>query len=171
MKKFIKYLLLAAVSLFVIYSILIRQPAFQDKILETAINKMATPMSYLPEEDALTAVVCGSRAPINDPNRAEACILVQAGDKIFIFDTGDGSIQNLNNWNTPWDRFEAVFYTHLHSDHISDIGELHMDTWIGGQRDSKLKVYGPEGVQMLTDGTELAYTKDYILEMSIMEMN
>ena len=162
MKKFIKYLLLAAVSLFVIYSILIRQPVFQDKILETAIDKMATPMSYLPEEDSLTAVVCGSRAPINDPNRAEACILVQAGDKIFIFDTGDGSIQNLNNWNTPWDRVEGVFYTHLHSDHISDIGELHMDTWIGGQRDSKLKVYGPEGVQMLTDGTELAYTKDYI---------
>ena len=150
MKKFIKYLLLAAVSLFVIYSILIRQPVFQDKILETAIDKMATPMSYLPEEDSLTAVVCGSRAPINDPNRAEACILIQAGDKIFIFDTGDGSIQNLNNWNTPWDRVEGVFYTHLHSDHISDIGELHMDTWIGGQRDSKLKVYGPEGVQMPT---------------------
>jgi len=162
MKKFIKYLLLAAVALFMIYSILIRQPAFQDKILDTAFDRMVAPMSYLPEDDALTAVVCGSRSPINDPNRAEACILVQAGDKIFIFDTGDGSIQNLNNWNTPWDRFEAVFYTHLHSDHISDIGELHMDTWIGGQRDSKLKVYGPKGVQMLTDGTELAYTKDYI---------
>jgi ribonuclease Z len=163
MKKFIKYLLLAAVSLFVIYSILIRQPVFQDKILETAIDKMGTSksMSYLPEEDALTAVVCGSRSPINDPNRAEACILVQAGDQIFIFDTGNGSAQNLQNWNTPWDKVQGIFYTHLHSDHIADIAEFHMSTWIAGQRVSKLKVYGPDGVQMLTDGIELAYKKDY----------
>ena len=162
MKKFIKYLLLAAVVLFLIYSILIRQPTFQDKLLEIAIEKIAIPAPFLPEEDALTAVVCGSRSPINDPNRAEACILVQAGDKIFIFDTGNGSAQNLNNWDTPWNRVKGIFYTHLHSDHISDIGQFHMGTWIAGQRDSKLKVYGPEGVQMLTDGIELAYTKDYI---------
>ena len=73
-----------------------------DKILEIGLANMITPVTYLPEEDALTAVVCGSRAPINDPNRAETCILIQAGDQIFIFDTGNGSAQNLNNWNTPW---------------------------------------------------------------------
>ena len=159
--KIIKYLVLMVVILFAIYSILIRQPAIQDKILEVAMANMATPASYLPEEDALTAVVCGSRSPINDPNRAEACILIQAGNQIFIFDTGNGSAQNLNNWNTPWDRVKGIFYTHLHSDHIGDISEFHIATWIGGQRDSKQKVYGPEGVQMLTDGIEHAYAKDY----------
>ena len=66
----------------------------QDKLLGFAIKSLATPESNLPKEDTLTAIVCGSRAPIVDPNRAEACILVQAGDKIFIFDTGDGSVQN-----------------------------------------------------------------------------
>ena len=162
MKKILMYLSLAALVLFVIYSILIRQPAFQDKILEIGIANMATPIVYLPEEDALTAVVCGSRSPLPAPNRAEACILIQAGKKIFIFDTGNGSAQNLNNWNTPWNRVEGIFYTHLHSDHISDIADFHQATWINGQRDSKQKVYGPEGVQMLTDGIELAYKKDYI---------
>ena len=122
---------------------------------------MAAPVSQLPEEDSLTAVVCGSRSPINDPNRAEACILVQAGDQIFIFDTGNGSAQNLHNWNMPWNRLEGIFYTHLHSDHISDIADFHQGTWINGQRSSKQKVFGPEGVQLLTDGIELAYTKDY----------
>ena len=105
--------------------------------------------------------MCGSRSPINDPNRAEACILVQAGDQIFIFDTGNGSAQNLHNWNMPWNRLEGIFYTHLHSDHISDIADFHQGTWINGQRSSKQKVFGPEGVQLLTDGIELAYTKDY----------
>ncbi|MDA8982427.1 MBL fold metallo-hydrolase [Gammaproteobacteria bacterium] len=141
--------------------ILLKQPWFQDRLLQTALENLSTPVSNLPNDDSLTAVVCGSRSPINDPNRAEACILVQAGEQIFIFDTGNGSAQNLNNWNIPWNKVKGIFYTHLHSDHISDIADFHVATWINGQRDSKQKVYGPEGVQLLTDGIEMAYTKDY----------
>ena len=161
MKKLIKFLLFAIFFLAVVTFILLKQPWFQDRLLQTALNNMAAPVSQLPEEDSLTAVVCGSRSPINDPNRAEACILVQAGDQIFIFDTGNGSAQNLHNWNMPWNRLEGIFYTHLHSDHISDIADFHQGTWLNGQRSSKQKVFGPEGVQLLTDGIELAYTKDY----------
>ena len=161
MKKLIKFLLFALFFLAVVTFILLKQPWFQDRLLQTALNNMAAPVSQLPREDSLTAVVCGSRSPINDPNRAEACILVQAGDQIFIFDTGNGSAQNLHNWNMPWNRLEGIFYTHLHSDHISDIADFHQGTWINGQRSSKQKVFGPEGVQLLTDGIELAYTKDY----------
>lgn len=161
MKKLIKFLLFGIFFLAAVAFILLKQPWFQDRLLQTALSNMAAPVSQLPEEDSLTAVVCGSRSPINDPNRAEACILVQAGDQIFIFDTGNGSAQNLHNWNMPWNRFEGIFYTHLHSDHISDIADFHQGTWINGQRSSKQKVFGPEGVQLLTDGIELAYTKDY----------
>jgi ribonuclease Z len=161
MKRFLKYLSIILVTLVITIFILLRQPAFQDRLLESAIENLAAPSSYLPEEDALTGVVCGSRAPIPAPDRAETCILIQAGDNIFIFDTGGGSAQNLNDWNTPWDRVKGIFYTHLHSDHIFDIADFHQATWINGGRKSKQKVYGPEGVQMLTDGIELAYTKDY----------
>ena len=161
MKKFLKYLFIVVAVLLVSVFILLRQPAFQDKLLESAMENLAAPSTYLPEEDALTAVVCGSRSPIPAPDRAETCILIQAGENIFIFDTGGGSAQNLNNWNTPWDRVKGIFYTHLHSDHIFDIADFHQATWINGGRKSKQKVYGPEGVQMLTDGIELAYTKDY----------
>ena len=161
MKKLIKFLLFGIFFLAAVAFILLKQPWFQDRLLQTALSNIAAPVSQLPEEDSLTAVVCGSRSPINDPNRAEACILVQAGDQIFIFDTGNGSAQNLHNWNMPWNRLEGIFYTHLHSDHISDIADFHQGTWINGQRSSKQKVFGPEGVQLLTDGIELAYTKDY----------
>ena len=161
MKKLIKFLLFGIFFLAAVAFILLKQPWFQDRLLQTALSNMAAPVSQLPEEDSLTAVVCGSRSPINDPNRAEACILVQAGDQIFIFDTGNGSAQNLHNWNMPRNRLEGIFYTHLHSDHISDIADFHQGTWINGQRSSKQKVFGPEGVQLLTDGIELAYTKDY----------
>ena len=101
MKRFLKYLSIILVTLVITIFILLRQPAFQDRLLESAIENLAAPSSYLPEEDALTGVVCGSRAPIPAPDRAETCILIQAGDNIFIFDTGGGSAQNLNDWNTP----------------------------------------------------------------------
>ena len=81
MKKLFKYLVIFVIIIVIIF-ILIRQPAFQDRLLESAIQNIATPSSYLPEEDALTAVVCGSRAPIPDPARAETCILIQAGKDI-----------------------------------------------------------------------------------------
>ena len=161
MKKLIKGLFIALFFLGAIMFILLKQPWLQDRLLQTALENLSTPVSNLPNDDSLTAVVCGSRSPINDPNRAEACILVQAGEQIFIFDTGNGSAQNLNNWNIPWNKVKGIFYTHLHSDHISDIADFHVATWINGQRDSKQKVYGPEGVQLLTDGIEMAYTKDY----------
>ena len=84
MKKLFKYLVIFVIIIIVIIFILLRQPAFQDRLLESAIENIAIPSSYLPEEDALTAVVCGSRAPIPDPARAETCILIQAG-KISIY--------------------------------------------------------------------------------------
>ena len=162
MVKIFKYLVLVIVSLYIIGTLSLKNHFIQDSLLNIAIKSIATPESYLTEGDALTAIVCGSRAPINDPARAEACILVQAGKDIYIFDTGGGSIANLHNWNIPWDRVKTIFYTHLHSDHVFDIADFHQATWINGARDTKQKVYGPEGVQMLTDGIELAYTKDYL---------
>ena len=140
MKKFLKYLFIILIILVLTVFILLRQPAFQDKLLESAIENLAAPSSYLPEKDTVTAVVCGSRAPIPAPDRAETCILVQAGENIFIFDTGGGSAQNLTDWNTPWDRVKGIFYTHLHSDHIFDIADFHQATWINGGRKSKQKV-------------------------------
>lgn len=160
MVKIFKYLVLITVSLFIVVTLSLKNHFIQDKLLEVGISNVAN-INVLPDEDALTAIVCGSRSPIPDPNRAEACILIKAGTNIYLFDSGNGSTENLDKWNIPYDKVEAVLYTHLHSDHISEIADVHQRTWINGGRDSKLKVYGPKGVQLLTDGIELAYTKDY----------
>ena len=58
MKRFLKYLSIILVTLVIAIFILLRQPAFQDRLLESAIENLAAPSSYLPEEDALTGVVC-----------------------------------------------------------------------------------------------------------------
>ena len=133
----------------------------QDRILDIGIkNILSSTEPFLDKEDSLKIVVCGSRSPLPSPGRAEACILVEAGDDIYIFDLGNGSMDNLNEYQVPWPNVKAVLITHMHSDHIADLPDAHLQSWIQG-RNSPLMVYGPQGINLVTKGFELAYSADY----------
>ena len=161
MKKFIK-IFLSSVLLIIIASLFaINIPTVQDKLLNIGLKNLtvnATP--FLDEEDTLKVVVCGSRSPLPAPGRAEACILVEAGDDIYIFDMGNGSAVNLQQYQVPWSNVKGIFITHMHSDHMADLPDAHLASWIQG-RNSPLKVYGPKGINLVTKGFELAYSADY----------
>ena len=43
--------------------------------------------------DGLTLVFCGTGSPVPDPQRAEACLMVQAGDNLLLIDGGDGGVR------------------------------------------------------------------------------
>ena len=133
----------------------------QDRILNIGLeNILSSAKPFLDEEDTLKVVVCGSRSPLPSPGRAESCVLVEAGDDIYIFDLGNGSVNNLTQYQVPWPNVKAVLITHMHSDHMADLPDAHLQSWIQG-RTSPLKVYGPEGINLVTKGFELAYSADY----------
>ena len=142
--------------------VIIQVPSVQDRILTAAFTAIGSASDNLPKEDALSAAICGSRSPLPSPGRAETCILVAAGEDLFVVDIGDGSNQNLRSWNIDFSDIQAVLITHLHSDHIADLPGLHQNAWVVGERSSKLKVFGPEGVDQLTQGIEMAYANDYV---------
>ncbi len=149
------------VSIFVIGLVSLNSHSVQDRILDIGLkNIISSAEPFLDNEDTLKVVVCGSRSPLPSPGRAEACILVEAGDDIYIFDLGNGSMDNLIQYQVPWPNVKAVLITHMHSDHIADIPDAHLQSWIQG-RDSPLMVYGPEGINLVTKGFELAYSADY----------
>ena len=150
-----------AVSIFIIGLVSINSHTVQDRILNIGLkNILSGTEPFLDREDTLKVVVCGSRSPLPSPGRAEACILVEAGDDIYIFDLGNGSMDNLNQYQLPWPNVKAVLITHMHSDHIADLPDAHLQSWIQG-RNSPLMVYGPEGINLVTKGFELAYSADY----------
>jgi ribonuclease Z len=140
------------------FSLLI--PFVQDLVIKTAVSNLATADSPFPEEDALSALICGSRSPLPSPGRAQTCVAVKAGEDIFIVDIGDGGNVNLGKYGVPTNQIKAVLFTHLHSDHISDLADLHLATWLPG-RPKALPVYGPEGTDIVTEGFEMAYKLDY----------
>ena len=149
------------ISIFVIGLVSLNSHSVQDRILDIGLkNILSSAEPFLDNEDSLKVVVCGSRSPLPSPGRAEACILVEAGDDIYIFDLGNGSMENLNEYQVPWPNVKAVLITHMHSDHIADLPDAHLQSWIQG-RNSPLMVYGPEGINLVTKGFELAYSADY----------
>tara|TARA_Y100001968_G_scaffold56470_1_gene47630 strand:- start:494 stop:1549 length:1056 start_codon:yes stop_codon:yes gene_type:complete len=158
MKKFLKLTSVLAFILLIVF-VLIRIPAIQDRIAPLAMVALLSPAD-LPEEDSLSALVCGSASPLGATDRAQTCIMVRAGDEIYIVDIGDGANRNLGRWRIPMNKVQAVLLTHLHSDHISDLADLHLATWIPNRK-SQLKVYGPQGVEFVTRGFEEAYQSDY----------
>jgi len=62
-------------------------------------------------------------------------------------------------WRIPGRHIGAVLLTHFHSDHIGELGEFDLQTWIDG-RGAPLQVFGPEGVERVVAGFEEAYALD-----------
>ena len=160
MKKFLIYLVASLVIIAIAAMVGLKNPSVQDKVMISVLEGLI-PSSNLPEEDSLSAVICGSRSPIPSPGRAQTCVMVRAGENIYIVDIGDGSASNLRNWGIPFNKIKSVLLTHLHSDHISDLADLHLASWIMQKRKEKLDVYGPQGVGLVTKGFETAYEPDY----------
>src|SRR5262245_44747695 len=132
------------------------QDALFDRMARAALLRDRT---ALLKDDALRAFVCGSSSPMPDPRRAQACIAVVAGGKIYIVDTGSRSYGNLEVWGVPIKKLGAVFIQPLHSDQLGALGEYNMNSWALGRK-APLDVYGPPGVERVVAGFSEAYALD-----------
>ena len=160
MKKAL-FLISCLVAIFLIGLVSLNSHSVQDRILNTGLKNILSGVEpFLDKDDSLKVVVCGSRSPLPSPGRAESCVLVEAGNDIYIFDLGNGSVNNLTQYQIPWPNVKAVLITHMHSDHMADLPDAHLQSWIQG-RTAPLKVFGPEGINLVTKGFELAYSADY----------
>src|SRR5271168_2502287 len=104
---------------------LIHTPAVQDAVFRRAIDSaLAATRNDLLAPDALRVVLCGTGNPLAERNRAAACTAIFAGGNIYLVDIGPGAWKNLALWRIPAARIAAVMFTHFHSDHIGDLGEM-----------------------------------------------
>ena len=118
----------------------------------------ADPARELP--DGLHVGICGAGSPFTDERRSGPCTLVQAGQRLFVFDAGSGSARVIARMGFNAGAIEAVFLTHFHSDHIDGLGELMLQRWVGGTRREPLPVHGPPGVHQVLAGFMMAYGQD-----------
>src|SRR2546427_9365489 len=160
MRRIVRVLLALVVAVTGAGILALRSPSVQDAIVaRIAKRRIGRDMSGLLAPDALRVLLCGTSSPIPSPRRAEACTAVFAGGRLWIVDTGPGSWRTLALRRIRGEAIGAVFYTHLHSDHIGELGEFNLQTWAAG-RPAPLRVYGPDGVTALVHGFAEAYAAD-----------
>lgn len=102
--------------------------------------------------DGLTLIFCGTGTPLPDPDRAESCLLVQAGTNLLLIDAGDGGVRKLAGWGVPLGGLDAVLISHLHSDHMEGLGPALLMRWTGSAARNALPLIGPAGTARVAAG-------------------
>ncbi|HZY26243.1 MAG TPA: MBL fold metallo-hydrolase [Bacteroidales bacterium] len=106
----------------------------------------------------VTLLGTGDPQPIME--RFGPSILVQAGVEVLLFDAGRGCLQRLQQINLSYDRINALFLTHLHSDHIVGLPDLWLTGWLISKRSVPLTVFGPKGTKEMIMYLQQAFSFD-----------
>jgi ribonuclease Z len=151
---------MAGVGVLTLTSAALLHPAVEQRIFDGAAKQLSARTNEAPlADDALRVAIAGSSAPLPSADRAKASVVVFAGGRFWVVDSGPESVENLLLWGIPMSKIGGVLLTHFHSDHIGDLGELQLQTWAGG-REKPLDVYGGPGVERVVDGFNAAYQLD-----------
>lgn len=133
-----------------------------ERLEHAALDAMVrdrTDQSLLRSGSGVRVILCGTGSPQVNATRGQACTLVAAGGRLFLFDAGENALRNLEASHVPVEALSQVFVTHWHSDHFNGLGALINHSWING-RQTPLLVYGPPGVEPVVEGLAMAYGAD-----------
>lgn len=97
----------------------------------------------------LTILGSGTAAPLLE--RSNAAYLLEADNLKFLLDSGAGTIRRLLEAKADLFDIDHIFYTHLHNDHINDLGAIIWSNNYGGTRKKPLNLYGPKGFKNYYD--------------------
>lgn len=110
-------------------------------------------------------VLLGTGTPNAEPDRAGTSIAIIVNGMPYIIDCGPGVVRRASAAYQAGVRglelsnLKIVFITHLHSDHTVGYPDLIFTPWVL-ERNEPLEVYGPPGIQSMTEHILKAYEED-----------
>ncbi len=109
--------------------------------------------------DSTVVVLLGTGNPHPDPaHQGPATAVVFAG-RVLLFDAGPGVETQMAAAGLPIAGPEALFITHLHSDHTLGYPDLVFTSWVMGRR-TPLRAFGPPGLRAMTAHLAEAWAED-----------
>ncbi len=113
-------------------------------------------------------VMLGTGTPNPSPFQSGCSVAIVVNDTPYIVDFGPGLIRQAAALSPRYGgeieglyirKIKRAFLTHLHSDHTTGYPDLILTPWVVG-RDEPLEVYGPEGINKMTENILEAYKED-----------
>ncbi len=108
----------------------------------------------------MQTIILGSGVPFPHPERAGASTLVRTSAGDLLFDCGRAVLMRAAAVGASAAALRALFLTHLHSDHITDLNDVVTTRWIMSLQPNPLAVYGPRGTAALVAATETMLEPD-----------
>jgi ribonuclease Z len=99
----------------------------------------------------MKVTLLGTGSPIPSPDRAGPSTLVQTGPHHLLFDCGRGVLMRLAAAGVMPPMLTALFITHMHSDHITDLNDVITTRWVASMVENPLTIVGPHGVAGVVD--------------------
>ena len=110
----------------------------------------------------IEVILLGTGSPIPDPQRAGPSTLVRAGSQTLLVDCGRGVLQRATAVGVGANTLSALLLTHLHSDHIADLGDVLITRWVSTfvPDPPPLPIIGPPGTARVVDAMLDAFGPD-----------
>ena len=144
-------------------------PAFKCSVLASVLVLVASALLVATSSaQELKVTLLGTGSPLPSMDRFGPSILVEAGKQKLLFDCGRGATQRIEQLRIPFAAMNALFLTHLHSDHIVGIPDLWLTGWLRG-RTTPFQVWGPEGTREMMSHLEQAYQFDIHIRRDVDE--
>jgi ribonuclease Z len=112
------------------------------------------------QDAAIRVTLLGTGYPRPQIKQFGPSTLIQVGDERFLFDCGRGAAIRLAQLGESFKKIDALFLTHLHSDHVVGIPDIWLSGWVQGPRDLPFRVWGPLGTEKMMAHLEKAFEFD-----------
>lgn len=141
---------------------------FRFLLILMAVTAAAQQSTQLPTRHTprTKVVLLGTGTPVPDPDHSGPATAVVVGDSAYLVDFGPGVMRRaeaavLERGITALEpgNLKVAFVTHLHSDHTAGYSDLIFTGWTSG-RNVPLEVYGPAGLNSMTEHILKAYSID-----------
>ena len=110
----------------------------------------------------IEVTLLGTGSPIPDARRAGPSTLVRAGEQTFLVDCGRGVQQRAAAIGVGANGLTVLLLTHLHSDHIADLGDVIITRWVTtfAPDPVQIPIIGPPGTAEVVEATLKAFGLD-----------
>ncbi|MDF2823936.1 MAG: metal-dependent hydrolase [Mycobacterium sp.] len=117
---------------------------------------------------SIDITLLGTGSPLPDAHRAGPSTLVRAGGQSYLVDCGRGVLMRLTAAGVSAAGLTALLLTHLHSDHIAELGDVIITRWIGTVTPDPppLEIIGPPGTAEVVTAVLTAFGLDISYRMA-----